>query len=133
MKHPSEMNQGDPPHLHLAAVALSYGVQDGALSYGEAVGYVMRAALELELFDDDVEAQQLIGLRARLERSMSLAMLNREQATTDEMRRMLKLCVVRGAERVIVEQAAYGINAADGYPLPPHCVDFLISEAMTHG
>lgn len=55
----------DPPHLHLAGGAFSFLILDGSVTYSQAIGALMRAAIRDRLLRD-VTAAYTAGLRGRL-------------------------------------------------------------------
>jgi hypothetical protein len=80
----------DPPHLHLAAVAMAYTVRSGTLSYTEAASSLALAAIHdgaLKRLSDD-QFQELCG---RLENSLVQAHIaidfKSAKAIRDDIRR----------------------------------------------
>jgi hypothetical protein len=79
----------DPPHLHLAAVAMGYTVLSGTLTFEEAAASLGRAAVDDGAFDR-MALPQFQALCGRLEHSIVQSTLRIERKAADGIRAAIR-------------------------------------------
>lgn len=128
----------DPPHLHLAAIALARPVLLGNLTYSAAADGLALAAIDAGLLDRLNDAQ-FDTLRARLERSLVNATFRIEARAVDRIREHIAPIVARGQpldDVVLIGWAANAtISIAPGHErllprLPDDVVQRVCEEEM---
>ncbi len=131
--HPRFQNV-NPSGLQLAAVAFAYPVGEGLLEFGEASGYLARAAIRLGVLDGHIPMPAFNRLLERLDRAIGATIIDIEAEAAREIRAWLRLCVERRMlDPVTLKEVCLGINDRHGGMLPLRCLEFLIATEMPHG
>lgn len=101
---------GDPPHLHLAAIAMARPVLSGALDYMEAAGSLALAAVDAGMLDRLTDSQ-FNALRDRLERSLVRATFALEAQAVERIRQHIAPIIARGQPLEDVALIGWAANA----------------------
>lgn len=130
MSAPFTYPRHDPPHLHLAAVALAYPVLSGALGFIEAAGSLALAAIHAGLFDQMTD-RQFDALRSRLERSLVRATIEIEHREADRIRAAIASPIASRKPRELILLVARAANQASrNERVAGHAFEPLPDEAM---
>lgn len=129
MRKPRDVMQpSETLGLHTAAIAFAYGVLDGSLEYGQAVGLLMRAAIRLTRMDE-AAIPAIEELRNQVEATLHRTLVEVSAEAVAAIRSDLIVFIARRQPRWLLDEIAYSTNDRHGAPLPRECViSIVLSE-----